>query len=111
MSTEPRTGIECREPERFALGRFDHVPDVDPHLVRHESQLVDQPDIDRSKGILHELSHLRFLGFHRDDLFEDFAIDINGLLGRHRRHSADNFGDIFYAIPFIPWIDPLGREC
>jgi len=85
--------------------RLDHVPDIDPHLVRHKSQFVDQSNVDRPKRILHEFSHLRFFGFHRDHLFEDLSVKVNGSLRALLCNPADDLWDIPYAILSIPRID------
>src|SRR5439155_15546775 len=46
VSAQSRPGIEGLETERFRLGRPDHFPDVDPHGIEDNFELVHESNVD-----------------------------------------------------------------
>jgi len=55
VATQPRTGIEGLEAERFCFGGFDDLPDVDVHPVEKHLEFVDESDVDRTVDVLQKL--------------------------------------------------------
>ncbi len=55
MPAEAGTGVEGHEAEGLRLGGLDHLPDVDPHGVVDQLQLVHERDIDRAEDVLGQL--------------------------------------------------------
>ena len=56
MAAETGARIERHEAERLGLGRLDHLPDIDPHLVVKHFQFVDQSNVDRSIRVFQNLA-------------------------------------------------------
>ena len=50
-----REDVDARVP----VGEADHFPDVEPHLVRDDRQLVGEGDVDVAIGVLDQFGHLR----------------------------------------------------
>ena len=62
VAAHPRTGLEAHEPVGLGRGGVDDLPDVDPHPLGEDRQLVDERDVDRAEDVLQQLGHLRDLG-------------------------------------------------
>ncbi len=62
VAAQAGPGIERLEAERLGLGGLDHLPDVDPHPVVEDLQLVDQGDVHGPVGVLEDLAGLGDLG-------------------------------------------------
>ena len=62
VPTQPRAGIERHEAKRLAGRGVDDLPGVQAQAAAHHGDLVDQPDVDRAKGVFQKLDHLRRVG-------------------------------------------------
>src|SRR5436190_862399 len=58
VAAEAGPWVERHEAERLRLRRINDLPDVDPQLVAHQRDLIDEPDVHRPKCVLEELHHL-----------------------------------------------------
>ena len=51
--------VEAHEAKRLGRGGVEDLPDVDPHPVEDDLQLVDERDVDGPEDVFHELGRLR----------------------------------------------------
>ena len=62
MPTQARSGVKRHETKGLTAGRFDHFPNIDPHLLVYELQLIHETNIDGAKHILRYLDDFRSAG-------------------------------------------------
>src|SRR5207244_5311855 len=62
VAAEARARAEAHVAERLGCGGIDHLPDVDPHPVAEDGELVDERDVDRAEDVLEQLRQLGRLG-------------------------------------------------
>ena len=87
-------GIERLEPERLGLRRLDHLPDVDPHPIEEDLQLVDQRDVHGPIRVLEDLARLGDLGRRDGDDPDDHPpVERRGDLQARGVETADDLGD------------------
>ena len=82
MAAHPGPGLEAHEPVRLGRGGVDDLPDVDPHPVGEDRELVDERDVDRAEDVLEQLRQLGRLG-RRDahDVVADQPVELGGAVG------------------------------
>ena len=112
VAAQARAGIEGREAERLGLGRFDDLPEVDPHLVAEDCELVDQADVDVAVGVLQDLGHLRHGGGGGPEYFplQDGFVHGRDHFGGVCTEAADHLGGVLGLVDQVAGIDPLGAE-
>ena len=111
VAAEAGARVERRESERLGLGRLDHFPDVDPHPVEGDLELVDERDVDRPEDVLEQLAGLGHTGRrHRDHLVHARGIQRHGRLGGRRVDAADDLRDGLGVEVRVARILALGRE-
>ena len=91
MAAEARTRAEPHVAERLRRGGVHDLPDVDPHPVAEDGELVDEGDVDRAEDVLEQLGQLRCVG-RRDgvDRVDGAAIDGGGGLRTRGGQPADD---------------------
>jgi len=113
-AVSPQSGprIKGHETKGLGLGRFNHLPDVDPHRAVYHLQLVDQGYVHTAKDVLHELGRLRGPARrHRHDRFDGPAIQRAGTLQAGRSQTAHHLGDVRHPALRIARVLTLRREC
>src|SRR5262245_3790538 len=58
VTAKPWPWMKGHEAERLRLRGIDNLPYVDAHPVAHQRELVDEPDVDSSEGVLEQFDHL-----------------------------------------------------
>src|SRR3546814_3072876 len=75
VAADARTRIISGEAERLRLRRIDDLEDVEPHPLRDDLHLVDQPNIDGAVDVFEQLDHFRCARrTDRDDMVDETAI-------------------------------------
>jgi hypothetical protein len=111
VAAQPRTGIEGHESERLGAGRGDHFPDVDPHPVEDDLELVDEGDVHRAEDVLQELGRLRDLGAgDRHDPVHRRAVERDRRVQRRLIDAPHHLGDVLGAEVLVAGVLALGRE-
>ena len=107
----PGPGLEAHEAVGLGRGGVDHLPDVDPHAVGQDRQLVDQRDVDRAEDVLQQLGHLGRLGrADADDVVADLLVERDRAIGALGVMPPTIFGVVAQREVGAPGIHALGRE-
>ena len=105
----PGPGIEGLEAEGLGLGSLDDLPDVDPHAIEDDLQLVDQGDVDGPIRVLEDLARLgRLTARHRDDARHGGGIETPGQQAAPLVEAADDLGDVRGRVVRVAGILALG---
>ena len=111
VATHPGARLEAHEAERLGRRGVDDLPDVDPHPVRQDRQLVDERDVDRAEDVLQQLGQLRDLRRgDGDERLAHAAVEVEGSLGALACEAADELGRVADREVRAAGIDALGRE-
>jgi len=109
VSTDAGTGIEGLEAERFGLGGFDDLPDVDVHLARQQSQLVDEADVDEAVGVFQDFYHLgNPWGAYLVDAVDGLEVEGLSYFDTIFTHGTQYFGGVAGVELFVSGVDALG---
>src|SRR5687767_10725888 len=111
MASQSRPGEERHEAKRFCGRSLNDFPNLDPELVTHYCDFIDQSDIHRPKGIFEEFYHLG--GFCRTDADHTFNHLFIEKSCQRRASGSDTtnyFGSVVSAPIRIARIDSLRRE-
>src|SRR5213593_875923 len=95
VAAEARARVEGHEAEGLRLGGVDDLPDVDAERVRHERDLVHQPDVDAAERVLEELDHLSDAGRgHRDHPLDALGVERRRRLRARGRDAPHDLRDV-----------------
>jgi hypothetical protein len=76
VAAQAGTGIEWHVAKRLGLGRLDHLPDIDPHCVVDDLELVDQGDVHGAEDVFGNLHRFGDLGGgDRDDALQETGVE------------------------------------
>ena len=109
MPAEAGAGAEAHVAERLGRGRVDHLPDVDPHPVAEDRELVDERDVDRAEDVLEQLRQLGRLGAR--DLVHGVdraPIEVGRPAGALRRDPAEHLRRRLRRPVLAARVDALG---
>ena len=111
VAADARPGREAHEPERLGRRRVDHLPDIEPHPLAEERQLVDKAMFTLRKTFSRSLAISAASG---DDssttrsLIRRRRAAARAVAGRRRR--PDEARHVLRRAGRIARVDPLRRE-
>ena len=95
VPAKARAGIKRHEPEWFGRGRLDHLPDIYPHFLEYDLELVDHGDVYAAEDVFQELGRLGHLGrIHLDDRLDGPRIEAEGQLAAQFGQASDQLGNV-----------------
>ena len=111
MPPDARPGVEGHEPVRLGGRRGDDLPDIQPHALAEEGQLVDEGDVHVAEDVLIDFHHLRDRArTDRDHLRGDRLVEETGELGAPGRQPADDLRDRADRSLGVAGVEPLRGE-
>src|SRR5688572_24339980 len=111
VTADAGAGGELHEPEWLGRSSIDDFPDVYAKLVADDLHLVNEPDVDRSEGVLEKLHQLRRLGArYPHDPLEAGLIERARDLGTRRRDASDDLGSVPRVPHGVAGVDTLRAE-
>ena len=107
----PGPGLKRHEAERLGGGGVDDLPDVDPHPVAEDRELVDERDVDRAEDVLEQLRQLGGLGARELVHGVDRApVERGGPLRALGRDAAEHLRRRLRRPVLAARVDPLRRH-
>ena len=95
VAAEAGARVEGGEAEGFGGGGADDLPEIDPHLVGGDLELVDESDVHRAVNVFQEFGQLCDLGGgDRDDFLEGCGVKRDAGLKAGRCVTTDDLGDV-----------------
>ena len=111
VAAEARARAEAHVAERLGRGGVDDLPDVDPHPVAEDRELVDERDVDRAEDVLEQLRELGRLRagelVHRVDRA---PVEVGGPARALGRDPAEHLRRRLRRPVLAPRVDALRRH-
>src|SRR5262249_44337910 len=105
VTAETRTWIEGLETERFGLGRFNYLPNIDAHLVKQDFEFVDESNVDGTIRILQNFACLGdFQRRHGHNSACDVSIERTCKIEIDLGEPSDDLWDIRDCVRWMTWV-------
>ena len=110
VTAETGPGIKRHITEGLCLRGLDDLPDIDPHRLEDDLELVDQGDIDGAEDVFRQLHRFGGIGRgNRHGTRDDLVVKRASKAHRRIAVAADNLWNVARAKAVIARVFALGR--
>ena len=109
VAADARAGPERLIAEWLGGGRVQGLPDVDPEVLGHHRQLVDERDVHLAVGVLDQLGHLGLARARGDrDRMHDRRVERHRQVATALGQPAHDLRRVLDLMVALAGVDPLG---